>query len=130
MSKQPFTIDAIVVLPDHLHCLWQLPAGDTDFSGRWHLLKRYFSIGIETLVNDRHEKEVWQRRFWEHLIHNEEDWEKHLDYIHYNPVKHGYVTGPLDWPYSSFSRAVAKGWYQKQWGSLEVPILEIETGDV
>ncbi len=130
-SKKPFIIDAIVVLPDHLHCLWQLPAGDLDFSGRWHQLKRYFSVGIDTPINDRQEKQVWQRRFWEHLIRDEEDWEKHLDYIHYNPVKHGYVSDPSEWPYSSWSRAVAKGWYQQRpWRNLEVLGLEIEMGEI
>ncbi|MCC2666929.1 MAG: transposase, partial [Gammaproteobacteria bacterium] len=88
-KKYPFFLNAIVILPDHLHCLWKLPENDKDFSTRWRLIKRYFSIQMKTVINHRKEKEVWQRRFWEHAIQDEEDWGKHMDYIHYNPVKHG-----------------------------------------
>jgi putative transposase len=119
MEKYPFVMDSVVVLPDHLHCIWLLPEGDSDFSTRWRLIKRYFSIGINAPVNRKGEKTVWQRRFWEHLIRNEDDWRKHVDYIHYNPVKHGYVTRPADWPHSSFQRAVDRGWYSIDWGHRE-----------
>jgi putative transposase len=119
MQNYPFTMDSVVVLPDHLHCIWLLPEGDFDFSPRWRLIKRYFSIGIRAPINHRGEKTVWQRRFWEHLIRSEDDWRKHVDYIHYNPVKHGYVPRPADWPYSSFQQAVDRGWYAVDWGEQE-----------
>ncbi len=118
-KKYPFSLNAIVILPDHLHCLWKLPENDKDFSTRWRLIKRYFSMEIKTSINQRKEKEVWQRRFWEHTIRDENDWEKHMDYIHYNPVKHGLVTSPGDWKHSSFNYWVEKGIYEKNWGSME-----------
>ena len=116
MSRYPFEIEAIVVLPDHLHTIWRLPEGDADFSKRWMVIKRKFSAGLQSaVVSDsklkKREKGIWQRRFWEHCIRNEEDWRRHIDYIHFNPVKHGYVSNPQDWPYSSFNQAVDKGWY-------------------
>jgi putative transposase len=116
-AKMPFEIEAITVLPDHVHCLWKLPATGNDFSKRWMLIKRFFSIGMPAASNTRREKAVWQPRFWEHLIRDDEDWRRHMDYIHYNPVKHGYVKQPADWKYSSFHRAVEKGLYAKDWGS-------------
>jgi putative transposase len=127
MQKYPFTIDGIVVLPDHLHTLWRLPEGDDNFSIRWMLIKRKFSAGLKTdFVNHskqrKREKGIWQRRFWEHFIRDENDWNQHLDYIHYNPVKHGYCDKPGDWPYSSFHRAVRQGLYQADWGSEVEPM--------
>ena len=118
--RYPFTVEAIVVLPDHLHTLWRLPPGDDDFSTRWLLIKRYFSSGvpsgkISASMASKREKGVWQRRFWEHCIRDDDDWRQHLDYIHYNPVKHGYVAAPADWRYGSFRRAVANGWYTPDW---------------
>jgi putative transposase len=118
-ARRPFTIDAIVVLPDHLHCLWTLPADDADFSGRWRAIKQYVSKRIPAPVSARGEKPVWQRRFWEHLIRDAEDWRRHCDYIHFNPVRHGLVDAPGLWPYSSFATAVAKGWYTPDWGRTE-----------
>ena len=120
VHRYPFEIEAIVVLPDHLHTLWRLPEGDEDFSTRWMVIKRKFSAGLTAdCVNDskrrKREKGIWQRRFWEHCIRDENDWRRHVDYIHYNPVKHGYVSVPCEWRYSSFSRAVALGWYDKNW---------------
>jgi len=99
MKKYPFHIKGIVILPDHLHCIWKLPDNDADFSKRWNLIKRYFSIGMNGNLNHRREKNIWQRRFWEHLIRDEDDFNRCLDYIHYNPVKHGYVNDPSHWPY-------------------------------
>src|SRR5690349_1866814 len=96
-KKYPFSLNAIVVLPDHLHCLWRLPEKDHDFSTRWRLIKRYFSMEIDTPINHRGEKLIWQKRFWEHIIRNEQDWRAHMDYIHYNPVKHGLVSSPAEW---------------------------------
>jgi len=119
MTKHPFIIDAIVVLPNHLHCIWVLPENDEDFSLRWRLIKRYFSIGINVPLTPRGEKKVWQRRFWEHLIRDEKDWQRHMDYIHYNPVKHGLVNKPIDWPYSSFETVVKRGFYERDWGCDE-----------
>ncbi len=116
-DRYPFDIEAIVVLPDHLHTLWKLPEGDKDFSKRWMVIKRKFSSGLPCgTVNaskaKKREKGIWQRRFWEHYIRNEEDWRRHVDYIHFNPVKHGYVSEPQDWPYSSYLQSVRKGWYE------------------
>ena len=131
MQKRPFTIDAIVILPDHLHTLWVLPENDNDFSTRWSNIKRFFSIGCEQssskISNSRQkkrEKYIWQRRFWEHTIRDQQDWQKHMDYIHYNPVKHGYVNSPADWQYSSFRKCVDKGWYPEGWGATEPEIIK------
>lgn len=119
MATQPFVIDAMVVLPDHLHCLWCLPVDDHNFSSRWRMIKHYVSTGLEAPLNQRKEKLIWQRRFWEHLIRDEEDWRRHMDYIHYNPVKHGYVLRSADWPHSSFLRAVNQNLYPPDWGTYE-----------
>lgn len=121
--ERPFTIDAIVVLPDHLHCLWTLPPDDADFSTRWRRIKSIFSRSIERAERlserrmHKHERGIWQRRFWEHLIRDERDFESHADYIHYNPVKHGHVTRALDWPHSSFHLYVKRGIYTPDWGA-------------
>ncbi|MDZ7754721.1 MAG: transposase [Gammaproteobacteria bacterium] len=115
-AKRPFTIDAIVVLPDHIHALWHLPEGDGDFSERWRLIKHYFTANIRAANPALCATPIWQRRFWEHAIRDESDWRNHLDYIHYNPVHHGYVRSPADWPYGSFHRAVEAGWYAPDWG--------------
>ena len=125
-QKRPFNMEAIVILPDHIHCLWRLPEDDCEYSKRWSAIKRYFSIGCESVTaeltksrKNKREKAVWQRRFWEHTIKNEADWQRHIDYIHYNPVKHGLVSKVKDWPYSSFRKFVMKGYYSEDWGSLE-----------
>jgi hypothetical protein len=96
-----------VILPDHLHSDWRLPDGDSDFSLRWRLIKHYVAAGMPAPTNRRGEKLVWQRRFWEHAIRDEDDWRRHVDYVHYNPVKHGYVSRPEDWPWSSFAAGTA-----------------------
>jgi len=124
MNKRPFEIDAIAVMPDHLHCLWSLPKNDHDFSKRWMLIKSFFSVGIPAASNARREKAVWQPRFWEHLIRDDEDWRRHMDYIHYNPVKHGYVKQPAAWEYSSFRKAVEQGLYEKDWGRVAPESIE------
>ena len=123
-KSYPFIVDAMVILPDHLHCIWQLPDEDDDFSTRWRYIKTQFSKSIIKPVNDRGEKSIWQRRFWEHMITDEEDRRRHMDYIFYNPVKHGLVERVADWPYSSFLQAVSKGWYPMDWGS-NVPQLTV-----
>lgn len=118
-ARYPFDIDAIVILPDHLHCIWRLPPGDDDFSNRWRYIKTEFSQSMVMPVNARGEKSVWQRRFWEHCICNEKDWRNHMDYIFYNPVKHGLARSVDEWPFSSFGQAVRKGWYPNGWGRTE-----------
>lgn len=122
-AARPFRIDAVVVLPDHLHCIWTLPPGDADFSARWHAIKSGFSRGIdpgEYLSQRRRtkgERGIWQRRFWEHTIRDECDFERHVDYIHYNPVKHGHVRAAADWRLSSFHRYVEQDVYPPDWGA-------------
>ena len=123
-DRHPFTVDAIVLLPDHLHCIWTLPQGDDDFSKRWMLIKGKFTRLCDdpfkgTLSPSRIEKRelnVWQRRFWEHQIRDEMDYKRHVDYIHYNPVKHGLASSPLAWRFSSFRRYVKAGAYHPEWG--------------
>ena len=127
IKKRPFTIDAIVVLPDHLHCIWQLPEGDADYSGRWREIKKMVSRQLDTRTNLRNERPVWQRRFWEHQIRDDNDWRNHMDYIHYNPVKHGYVKKVSSWPYSTFHRLVESGVYPVDWG--DESIVEIQAGE-
>jgi len=117
----PFRTVGMVVLPDHLHCIWQLPESDNNFSIRWNMIKRYFSIGLVSQTNQRREKQIWQRRFWEHLVRDEEDLHRCLDYIHYNPVKHGYVKNPSDWKSSTFQRYVNQGYYDINWGCSGEP---------
>jgi putative transposase len=118
-ASRLFEVQAIVVLPDHLHTLWRLPEGDADFSTRWKEIKKQVSKAIDTPINHRREKQVWQRRFWEHVIRDLNDWRRHVDYIHYNPVKHGLVSAAADWPYRSFAQRVADGWYPPGWGREE-----------
>ena len=122
-QNHPFTINAIVILPDHIHAIWTLPIGDNDFSTRWGLIKAGFSRGLpktERVNNSRSQKRergIWQRRYWEHLIRDDRDYEQHINYIHYNPVKHGYVDSPADWPCSSIHRYIRLGVLEKDWGS-------------
>ena len=132
-KRRPFIIEAIVILPGHLHCIWTLPFGDADFSTRWHDIKTRFAARIpggERLSARRlkkGERGIWQRRFWEHVIRDERDYEHHLDYIHYNPVKHGHVTKVAEWPYSSFHRYVRRGIYNLEWtADDDVRRLEME----
>ncbi|WP_435104261.1 REP-associated tyrosine transposase [Arhodomonas sp. AD133] len=114
---RPFRTDAIVLLPDHLHCIWTLPPGDADFSERWRLIKRRVSARTAG-------QRIWQPRFWEHLIRDHDDLRNHLEYIHYNPVKHGYVIAPRDWPWSSFHRYVRTGIHPPDWGESPPAIPE------
>jgi putative transposase len=120
-SRRPFETVAICILPDHLHAIWALPDGDNDFSTRWALIKSGFSRGIEARPRSpskivKREKGIWQRRYWEHAIRNEDDLERHIDYIHFNPVKHGHVSRVADWPHSSFHRYVEQGLLKLDWG--------------
>ncbi len=117
-ARRPFAIDGIVVLPDHLHCVMRLPEGDTDYPGRWREIKKRFSGRVDVDTNARNERAVWQRRYYEHAIRDDTDWRRHLDYLHCNPVKHGLAERVRDWRWSSFHRAVARGWYDVEWGSV------------
>lgn len=106
-KDHPFRIDALVVLPDHIHAIWTLPKNDNNYSMRWSLIKSGFSRQLPNIENinesriTKGERGIWQRRYWEHLIRDDYDLEMHVNYIHHNPVKHGYVNRSADWPYSS-----------------------------
>ena len=126
-EKYSFAIDAFVLLPDHFHCLWSLPPGEGNKSVRLRLIKTYvtkhyrqdLAINGETSQSrqKRGESNLWQRRFWEHLIRDERDFAQHCDYIHYNPVRHGLCDNPQDWRFSSIHRFIAQGIYPTDWGS-------------
>ena len=124
---RPFALDAIVVLPDHLHAIWTLPEGDADFSTRWARIKGQFSRGLprDELVSPsrclKRERGVWQRRFYEHRIRDATDLQSHIAYIHWNPVKHGLVARCSDWPFSSFHRFVRQGMLAADWGGVAAP---------
>ncbi|TAH68143.1 MAG: transposase [Rhodopseudomonas palustris] len=113
-SRKPFVIDAIVILPDHLHAIWTLPAGDADFPGRWKAIKAAFSRSMA--VNGGGERALWQHRYWEHTIRDEADFERCANYIHFNPVKHGLVSSPGAWPHSSLHHFVRAGLLPPDWG--------------
>ena len=121
IARHPFRIHGWVVLPDHLHCVIELPAGDCDFATRWRLIKIGFSKGLPKLEHRsavrvrRGERGIWQRRYWEHLIRDEADYRAHMDYVHINPLKHGLVERVSDWPYSTFHRLVGQGAYPADW---------------
>ena len=129
-QQYPFRMNAVVVLPDHLHCIWTLPEDDANFSIRWNMLKGAFSKRIEKSERIsvsrkcRRERGIWQRRFWEHCIRDELDYNRHVDYIHWNPVKHKWVKNVHDWLHSSFHRYVEKGIYPINWGNIIPPDLE------
>jgi len=123
----PFQIEAWVLLPDHLHAVWTLPPEDDNCAARWAIIKRQVSTlcgkqfnAIEELSESkqkRKESGIWQRRYWEHQIRDDLDFQRHMDYLHWNPVKHGYVRQVVDWPFSSFHRLAAAGIYPPDWGS-------------
>ena len=123
-ARLPFDIDAMVLMPDHLHCIWTLPDGDTNFSLRWSQIKHGVSYSCRDLyvpVRSRSRLRqrtapIWQRRFWEHRIRDQCDMERHMDYIHFNPVKHGLVGAAAEWPYSTFGRYVRERVYPAEWG--------------
>jgi putative transposase len=127
----PFKIEAWVLLPDHLHALWTLPLDDDNYSARWAIIKRHVSKicgeqfnNREKVSDSRHKRQeshIWQRRFWEHQIRDDLDFKRHMDYLHWNPVKHGYVPRVGDWPFSSFHRLVVQGIYAPDWGGEEMP---------
>jgi len=129
--RRPFHIDAWVVLPDHLHCIWTLPEGDMDYSERWRQIKKGFSKALPEIGETRPEvvarfgRGIWQNRFWEHTIRDEKDYAAHMDYVHFNPVKHRLVEQPRDWAFSTFHRCVRKGIYPATWGMADI-VAELE----
>jgi putative transposase len=131
-QRLPFHIDAWVVLPDHMHCVWTLPPGDEDYARRWQGIKIAFSKQIPkteprlAVRDDKGERAIWQRRYWEHTVRDERDYAAHVDYVHINPMKHGLVPKIADWPYSSFHRDVALGRYPIDWCGTNI---EMETGE-
>jgi putative transposase len=120
-ANHPFRIEAIVVLPDHLHAIWSLPEDDADFSMRWRLIKSRFSHAlpqgerISASRRSKGERGIWHRRYWEHTLRDEDDFARHVDYVHFNPVKHGHVTRVVDWPHSSFHQMTRLGVYPPDW---------------
>jgi putative transposase len=112
-SRHPFKIRGWCLLPDHMHFIWTLPPADHNFAMRWRLIKHYVSAGTAIPAG------LWQKRYWEHQINSETDFEKHLDYLHYNPVKHGLVERVLDWPHSSFHHYAQEGIYPLNWGCAD-----------
>ncbi|MDP1610583.1 MAG: transposase [Sulfuritalea sp.] len=123
-SARPFEVDAMVVLPDHLHCIWTLPSGDADFAIRWRLIKTWFTKHCDPTLRTepnrarsaKREQALWQHRYWEHMLRDEADFSRHIEYIHFNPVKHGFVSSAMEWPYSSLRRYVEAGVYLPDWG--------------
>ncbi len=134
-QNRPFHIDAWVVLPEHMHCIWTLPEGDMDFSNRWKIIKTHFSKALpkeerrSKLRIKRGERGIWQRRFWEHAIRDEQDYANHMDYIHFNPVKHALVTNVIDWPYSSFHRCVKDKIYPANWAGINSDFINMKVGE-
>lgn len=120
-TRRPFSVIAWVVLPEHLHCIWRLPEGDADYATRWRRIKTDFSRRMSkteyrsSIRRARGERGIWQRRYWEHAIRDEIDLRRHIDYIHFNPVKHGHVDAVRDWPFSSFHRYVRRGELASDW---------------
>lgn len=119
LAKYPSKVIAIVLLPDHLHAIWALYADDANYSRRWAWIKKEFTKQWRAAIAQKRASchKVWQDRFWEHTIRDERDLENHFDYIHYNPVKHGFVESARDWPWSSFHRYVRAGHYRPEWGT-------------
>jgi len=129
-ERHPFVIHGWVILPDHMHCVIELPSGDADFATRWRLIKMGVSKGIprteyrSPVRLNRGERGLWQRRYWEHLIRNEADFQAHMDYIHFNPVKHGLVKRVIDWQHSTFHRLVKVGVYPADWAGSNEGMLD------
>lgn len=131
-KRFPFTTVAVALLPNHIHCIWTLPEGDANYSNRWGEIKRLFTRGYLSFVGQgekrnesrikREEAAVWQRRFWEHTIRDEEDLNRHIDYIRLNPVKHGLVRRASEWAWSSFHQYVRMGYYEQDWGQANASL--------
>lgn len=135
-NKKPFITEAMVVLPEHVHALWTLPENDADYANRIRLFKSHFTRQLPnelkqtTNANRQKHKQtgVWQLRYWEHTIRDEQDFINHVNYIHYNPVKHGYVKHVKDWEYSTFHKHVKNGVYDEDWGS-DYQIVDVNFGE-
>lgn len=135
----PFKIEAICLLPDHLHCIWTLPKNDDDYAARWKIIKSSFSHWFLKQGKSpgqltaskvlKGELGVWQRRYWEHTIRDHEDLNRHIEYIHYNPVKHGLVQAVKVWPWSSFHHYVQAGYYDLDWGNDVLDFDQMDTGE-
>lgn len=133
-DENPYKVIAIVVLPEHLHAIWELPAADADYAMRWRKIKSYFTKdlinqGVKLNKNKHGEYNLWQRRYWEHTIKNEQDLIKHVDYIHYNPIKHGLVKRVVDWPHSSFHRYIKEGLLSRDWAADITTASEMNFGE-
>ena len=124
-QQHPFDIDAMVVLPDHLHAIWALPKNDAEYPKRWMLIKSGFSRHIPKNEYRRKsritkgERGIWQHRYWEHMIRDERDYEQHVNYVPYNPVRHGYVEKAVEWKHSSIHRYIKDGIIDPNWGISE-----------
>ncbi|MGQ0799169.1 MAG: REP-associated tyrosine transposase [Pseudomarimonas sp.] len=129
-AERPLEVMAAAVMPDHLHCIWRLPTNDADNAMRWRHIKTLFSQGLPHTEDrsasraGRSERGIWQRRHWERLLRDERDLQAHTDYIHFNPVKHGYVTRAADWPHSSFHRYVREGVLPADWAGNSTRIAD------
>jgi putative transposase len=138
-QQHAFDIKAWVLLPDHMHCIWKLPVNDADFSKRWGLIKADFTKQIKSRLHDEkwmnqskhkhRESTIWQRRFWEHQIRDDKDFERHMHYVHFNPVKHGYVDRVCDWPFSTFHRYVRAGACPIAWTGSASEIDDLVCGE-
>ena len=133
-KKHPFHIDGWVILHEHMHFIWTLPPDDSDYSTRIRLLKTLFTKEIPRTERrsdvrvKNNERGIWQRRFWEHTIRDESDYAAHMDYLHYNPVKHGLVANVVDWPYSTFHKLVKSDVYSRDWGRCNENVMAGEPG--
>ncbi|OGC07848.1 hypothetical protein A2V82_13855 [candidate division KSB1 bacterium RBG_16_48_16] len=133
--KHPFKCDTICLLPEHLHCMWTLPENDSNYSLCWAAIKALFSKyylitggadGSRSISRQRKGgAAIWRRRYWEHCIRDEQDYKRHVDYIHYNPVKHNLVKNVSEWKWSSFHRYKAKGYYPDGWGENDTEVLTV-----
>jgi len=138
-ARWPFTLEAIVLLPDHLHAVWTLPPDDEDYSKRWGWIKKEFTKTWLEHAQDapafaverwNRRRSVWQAKFWEHTLRDAVDFQRHLDYLHFNPVKHGYVECPYKWRWSSFHRWVKQGVYEKRWACPQTGPAKIDFADI
>ena len=140
-QRYPFETIAMCIPPYHLHAIWKLPEGDADFSGRWASIKSLFTRSYQGASRvgqgppypgasrmRKREAAVWERRFWEHLIRDEDDLRRHVDYIHYNPVRHGLVENVSAWPWSTYHRYIDEGLYQQGWGDAGDIVQDIGVG--
>jgi len=118
---KPFELMAYVVLPDHFHWLMKVDQSSGNFSKVMHSIKRNFTQNYKQAHNVQKSISIWQRGFWDHVIRDERDLEIHLDYIHWNPIKHGCVNKPSNWPYSTYRDWEGMGIYDLGWGCVEIP---------